>query len=580
MPQGYFPESIAMARDGTLYVGSAVEGSIVRIRPGSAAAEAWVPPGANGLMSVQGLYADDRAGLLYACTGDLSVAQTPKVDNALLAFDLRTGAAKGRWVLPGGGFCNDIVAAPEGRLLISDTAKPRILRFDPRAGQLTPWIEHPLLGGSDFNGNGIAVDGSAVYLNTFSDGRLLRIPVRADGSAGTPEQVAMPRALAGADALRVIAPGRMLVFENDITGGNGRVTRIDLTAAEPVLTTIAEQLREPTSGIVRGDDVLVLESQFRKLFGPDKGQAPVPFVLRSVSLKPALVGTSERIPLPFGLDFPNGIASTADGTLFVGGIASGRIWRRDALGNWSVFHLGSDDQFAVTSLRLDEKRHVLWGASPDAAATLSGAGQARQHRIFALDAQSGMLLGKWPMPDGGFGNDIALDGRGGVYVSDSLKAVVRHLAADRVTWSVAAQVPVLAGGGLGPAGLVVLPTGELIVGLFSEGKLMRVRKPGPQATAEPLTLARPLVRPDGMALASDGRIVLVVGGSGEVLSLDAESGDLKSLAAGLRTPVNVDVRKGGACVTELGVDRLADLDTRKPRQARPGVYCLNLEKAP
>jgi hypothetical protein len=281
LPDAFFPESIAVASGGTLYVGSAVEGSIVRVRPGASSAEHFIAPGSNGLMSVQGLLVDEHARRLYACTGDLGVSKTAKTKGALLAFHLDTGAPMGRWPFPDDGFCNDIARTPGGSLLISDTFRPRILRFEPGTGQLTVWVEHPLLGGADFNGNGIAVDSNVVYLSTFADGRLLRVPVLPDESAGTPQAVALPRPLAGADAIRVLSPGVLLVFENDIPGGNGRVTRVDMSGAKASIVTILDGLKEPTSGVIAGERLIVVESQFRKLFGQDKGKPPQAFVLLS-----------------------------------------------------------------------------------------------------------------------------------------------------------------------------------------------------------------------------------------------------------------------------------------------------------
>jgi hypothetical protein len=284
LPNGFFPESIVVARDHTIYAGSAVEGSIVRIAPGKRASEDFIPAGAGGLMSVQGLLVDDAAGRLYACTADLGVAKTPKTDSALVAFHLATGAFIKRWPLPEGGFCNDIARAPQNNLLISDTAKPRLLHFDLRTEQLSVWIEHPLLGGAAFNGNGIAVDGNSVYLDTFADGRLLRVPLLANGRAGVPVEVVLPRPLAGADALRILSPGRLLVFENDIGGGHGQVSVIDVRKETATLETVAAGLAEPVSGALVGKQLIVVESQFRKLFGDGKGQVPAPFAMRAVDI--------------------------------------------------------------------------------------------------------------------------------------------------------------------------------------------------------------------------------------------------------------------------------------------------------
>jgi len=331
LPDGFFPESLAMAKDGTLFAGSATRSEIVRIAPGAAKSTPFVKRGAGGLMSVQGLLVDDVSQRLFACSADLGVAAAPKVPSALLAFDLAGGKLRGRWELPGGGLCNDIARGADGQLYVSDSAKARILKLDRQSSRLSAWIEHPLLGGAQFNGNGITLDAGYVYLSTFSDGRLLRVPLLQDGSAGEPVRLKLARPLAGADALRTMAPGKLLAFENDIADGNGRVTIIDMSTLAPKLITVAEGLAEPVSGVVDSKKVIVVESQFRKLFGTMKGVAPARFLLRSIGLPQS--GTAlPAIALPDGAAYPNGIASSPDGGLYVGLITEGKLLHLDTAG--------------------------------------------------------------------------------------------------------------------------------------------------------------------------------------------------------------------------------------------------------
>lgn len=552
LPDGYFPESIAAASDGTLYVGSVTEGSIVRIRPGADSAEPFVASGTNGLMSAEGLLVDDARKQLYVCTGDLGVAKTPKTTSALLAFDLTSGEALGRWPLPENGFCNDIARAPDGSLLVSDTAKPRILRFDPRSDRLTVWIEHPLLGGAAFNGNGIAVDRGAVYLSTFSDGRLLRVPVRADGAAGMPETIPLPRRLAGADALRVLSPGVLLVFENDISNGKGQVTKIDLRHDNVELGTIALGLREPTSGVVQGDRLIVLESQFRKLFGSEKGQSPAPFALRIVPLVPgAGAAVPGEILLPTGFRYPNGIARAGNGSLFVGSVSVGQIVRRDARGHWSVFFPGSAEIFSATSLRLDESRNLLWGTSPD---VLPGR-ERRSSRVFALDVRTGAVRHLVALPDDGFGNDLALAGDGTVYVTDSRHGRVLRIRPGGSAFEILIEDSRLrSDAGIGIAGIALDGKDRAVVGNYGSGRLFvvdRIRSAAPHL--RPLLLPRPLENPDGLAVATDGSVLVLEGavgsGDGKLLRIPSPfvSGErsFALIQTGLPSPTNLTTAPDG-----------------------------------
>lgn len=546
LPDRFYPESIARASDGTLFVGSATASTIVRIPPGADEAQPFIAAGANGLMSAQGLFVDDAAGRLYACTGDLGVASTPTGDSALLAFELRDGSEAGRWPLPGGGFCNDLAAAPGGGLFVSDTAQPRILRFDPDSG-LTTWAEDPLLGGADFNGNGIVVDQDWVYLVTFGDGRLLRVPITAEGTAGAPESVVLPRPLAGADALRQIAPGVLAVFENDIPGGNGRVTRVNLEGGQATLTPMAEGLDEPTSGIITDDRVIVLQSQFRKLFGSEQGAEPGPFELLTIPVSPA---AHESVELPQGTQYPNGIAVDGDGGLFVGQVFRGEVLRRDPSGEWSVFYPGSETVFAGTSLRFDTDRNLLWGASPD---FLAG-DQARASRIFILDAANGTLRRSLTLPDNGFGNDIALGPDGAALITDTRNGRILRIEPDSNTVTILADDPVLtAEGGIGAAGIVIANDGRLIVGNYGQGIII-ILTPGADGVyaISQMQLPRPLTEPDGMLLRPDGSLILVEGdvdgGDGRVIQILDPLADgvrpIVTLLSGLESPVNLTAEEG------------------------------------
>jgi hypothetical protein len=93
-----FPESITSLSDGTLIVGSLGHGNVMRIAPGKTTAEEWIKPGTAGLNSVLGVYADERNKLLWVCSNKLG----PTGDaTAVKTFDLKTGAPKNSYVLPG-----------------------------------------------------------------------------------------------------------------------------------------------------------------------------------------------------------------------------------------------------------------------------------------------------------------------------------------------------------------------------------------------------------------------------------------------------------------------------------------------
>ncbi|WP_157778639.1 hypothetical protein [Massilia violaceinigra] len=556
LPDGFFPESLAVSKDGTMYAGSATQSAIVRVAPGASDATPFIAPG-SGLLSVQGLLVDDEGAQLFACSADLGVAQAPKSASALFSFDLASGALRGRWELPEGGFCNDIARGPDGNLYISDTASARVLKFDLKLARLSVWSEHPLLGGAQFNGNGIVFDGRVLYLSTFSDGRLLRIPMLADSLAGVPSTVKLPRALAGADALRYLAPGKLVVFENDIGGGNGRVTVIEPEGATARLTTVAEGLDEPVSGIVNGRSVVIVESQFRKLFGDQRGMPPAPFRLRTIRW-PVSPDDLTSIALPEGTAYPNGIAAAADGTLYLGLIDQGRLLRRNRMGAWSTLLPGSKDVFAGTTLRLDAARSLLWGASPDFLPHRSG---ARLHRIFSVDLRTRRLRDVLPLPDAGFGNDIALTPQGHVLVTDSVGGRVLEFDTTTRQFKIIIDHPLLTpNNGIGAAGIARAHDGRLVIGNYGTGKLLIVDS----GALHQIELPRLLENPDGLAFSPDGALIVLEGavtsGEGKISRIPDPFAKgrrvIEVIATGLDSPTNLSIAPDGtAYVTESRIRR-------------------------
>src|SRR6476661_1289073 len=72
-----YPESIAAAPDGTLFVSSPAVGGVWRIKPQTAAVEEWIKPGAFGSRSTLDVLVDKKANLLWVCSNDLSSAGVP-----------------------------------------------------------------------------------------------------------------------------------------------------------------------------------------------------------------------------------------------------------------------------------------------------------------------------------------------------------------------------------------------------------------------------------------------------------------------------------------------------------------------
>lgn len=225
----------------------------------------------------------------------------------------------------------------------------------------------------------------------------------------------------------------------------------------------------------------------------------------SISAGAAIGQTQALIRLPDGAAYPNGIASAPDGTLYIGLITDGRILRRHPSGNWTTIFPGSEQIFAGTTLRLDEKRQLLWGASPD---FLPQGRAARPHRIYSFDLEKHVVGEVLELPDGGFGNDIALTSEGDLFVTDSLNGRVLRLPAGSRSFSLLAQGPLLMPvGPVGVAGIALSKDGRMIAGNFGSGRLAVLDQHG----LHELLLPRLIENPDGLAFAPDGALIVLEG---------------------------------------------------------------------
>ena len=271
LPAGIHPESITSSHGKFLYSGSAVTGEIFRTNIETGGTEVFVSSRPNLIMSVQGLMAIENGDILYACTADLGRhVSRSNLPSRLVSFDLSSGEYLDHWDLPSGGLCNDISKFENNMLLISDTSNPNILLFDPNSGgSLSIWFEDEVLGGSQFNGNGIVWDeqARAVYLTSFQKGELLRINLSEMQSPVSVDTLSLPRALDGADALRLLNTSELILFENGLsTGSNGQISRVSVEGDQVELDLITDQIASPTSGVLLHGTIYVPTSYFRELF--------------------------------------------------------------------------------------------------------------------------------------------------------------------------------------------------------------------------------------------------------------------------------------------------------------------------
>lgn len=273
-----FPESITRAQDGTLIFGSLGKPILYRAAPGSSTADPWIHLDGEKTVTL-GVLADSRSNTLYACVVDQVSSAAPPAQpqrrSSLRTFDLRTGAAKGRYPLQGdSNTCNDISIGPDSKAYITDTPNGRVLRLN--GDQLEVVVDDKAhLASID----GLTFLDGVLYVNTVMTGHIYRVPLDNGGKAGTLVDIQFSQPLAGPDGMR--AQGNVIyVAENQ----GGRVSSLKITGDRAEVTVLKSGYQTPTGVAPAGDTLWVSEAKFNYQRDPKLGN-PNPFKAYAIALK-------------------------------------------------------------------------------------------------------------------------------------------------------------------------------------------------------------------------------------------------------------------------------------------------------
>lgn len=295
LPGAFFPESIAIAKDGALFTGNPTNGEIVTFAAGSNEAKSFVAAGVN--TGTFGMKVDDARGVLWACDVDLTPAATP---SHLRAFRLEDGTMERSIEVPTGGACADIAIGPSGVLYVTDIFRSTVMRLQPDATTFeADWCTSPLFAGSDPN-NPLKLGGidfvlkngdEALFVDKRDSGDLFRIPI-VNGACGAPLKLKLDRPLPLNDGIRAIDFDNVLVTINAKTPEAlaapgpipGALVNVRVKGTTGKVDVIDDTLDQPTGVVIEGKWAWVSEGQILRLSGIDKTAPRLPFKLRRVRL--------------------------------------------------------------------------------------------------------------------------------------------------------------------------------------------------------------------------------------------------------------------------------------------------------
>lgn len=240
----FYPEGIAAAEDGTLYVGSIGQSSIVRVPVNSTEAEEFL---ADGVVqtAVIGLKVDDERDILWFC--DSNPTDMPRT-GAVVGVDIETGEEVVRHALEATGqdslFCNDLIVDPDGNLWITESIAGLIYRIEAAdvmdADSAEIWMNGGLAGPAmpnAFAANGLVLAGDMLIVANVGAGTLFAVDPESTDPVADARPISLFEgntgnvALCGPDGLLGV-PGsddEIVVVENGgCAAATPRVVRISL----------------------------------------------------------------------------------------------------------------------------------------------------------------------------------------------------------------------------------------------------------------------------------------------------------------------------------------------------------------
>ena len=302
----------------------------------------------------------------------------------------------------------------------------------------------------------------------------------------------------------------------------------------------------------------------------------------------AATPTLESIPIPGTKAFPESITSTRDGTLYVGRLGDGGIARvKPRIGESTIFvQPGASGSRSILGVFADEASNTLWACSNDlsalgAPATGSDTGSA----LKAFDLKTGNGKRSVSLPGShAFCNDISVDAKGSVYVTDSANPTILKLSAGATAFDVFAQNSAFSAPQSGAAGLDGISfgsDGNLYVTNYAAGGLFRVEvNAGRAGRITALSGDHQLRFPDALRKLGDNSFLLVEGsGTLDRVVLKDNVFSVTPIRGNFSTPTSVALIGTTAWVTEGNTTYFFDASKRNLTPPLPfRIFAVSLGK--
>jgi hypothetical protein len=301
----------------------------------------------------------------------------------------------------------------------------------------------------------------------------------------------------------------------------------------------------------------------------------------------AAAPTLKSIPIPGTKPFPESITSTSNGVLFIGRLGDGGIVRvKPPTPESTVFvQSGALGSRSILGVFADETSNTLWACSNDLSA-LGGPATGRDpgSALKGFDLKTGVGKRSVSLPGShAFCNDITLDSKGSVYVTDSANPAILKLSPGATTFEVFAQDPAFSPpqGGFGLDGIAFGSDGNLYVTTYTAGELVRVDvKDGRPRRITTLSSTYHLQFPDALRTLGNNRFLLIEGsGSLDRVVIQGDAFVVTPIQRGFATPTSVARIGTTAWVSEGQLAFFFDPSTKDSSPPLPfRIYAVPLNK--
>lgn len=258
--------------------------------------------------------------------------------------------------------------------------------------------------------------------------------------------------------------------------------------------------------------------------------------------------TPATLPLPADW-YPESVAVGPDGSFYVGSWRQGAVarLRPGARQAETLVRPGANGLANGQGVLVDARRGVLWVCSGSSGFTTVPMTPSALKRY---DLKTGAAHGSYPLPSAGYCNDLAQDGAGNLYVTDSLHPRVLRLASGSTTLTVWKEDALLEGSGPFPGlnGIAIDRNRDVYVSLVSAAPYV-LRIPlvagGAAGPVSRVEAPRELKNVDAVRVWKPGRLVLFesnafgkgsYGGQITVARVEGDRLALRTVVAGLNDP--------------------------------------------